>query len=691
MLGYVRADLRDRGCDPFGPPWAIDGDVVRAVKNRATIRFESRGETYFLKRHDRVGILEVLKNLAVGKWPVVGARNEYLACQHLRDRGLVVPRVAQYGMTGRSPLGYRSFVICDELTGYRSLEDLLDDGGAQRLDTSLRRRLAEALGRLVGDLHRAGVNHRDLYVCHCFYSIEALQRGQFDLALIDLHRAQIRPSTPARWRLRDLGALLFSCIGYLPTRAELAVFRCAYRRSCGRRDGAEFWSKVRRRAAVLTAREARRRSSHRRFDYDVDLPVNLEIADGERLRYDDLLRLVPGRRAVFRAGWSRGATEQPVIVKAFMGFGAHRRARREERGLACLALADVAAPKVLGRRRVDGAELVLLNDLGELRELDEPRLDCVSPLFERLAASGIRHNDLHRGNVVQRGEAMVLLDGGAVRGGSLDVADALARWSSEFAVGTERAADVPAAVTGGWSSALTRHRSKRAAIVMKKVLRETTTIRAGRTWGERWLAVRDNAVAPADLEAAFEAGGFLKTGRTSTVVRHGAAVVKRLNRKSWWHGLRTSLRSSRAARAWMNMHAMRALGLAGPRPVALLERSVFGYRTASYLSYEFVPGVTLADRVASQDWDETLIDAVVELFEHRGACWFSHGDCKADNFVVTRGAEIVPVDLDGGRFHTRRAAFQKHFRRDIERFLANWGTAAPRPLVERLTALVESV
>lgn len=97
MTAYLRADLRDRGDAPFGSPWAIRGEVVRAVKNRATIRFEAEGRTYYLKRHDGIGLVEILKNLVVGKWPAIGANNEYRACRHLRSRGSSSPRSRNSG------------------------------------------------------------------------------------------------------------------------------------------------------------------------------------------------------------------------------------------------------------------------------------------------------------------------------------------------------------------------------------------------------------------------------------------------------------------------------------------------------------------------------------------------------------------------------------------------------------------
>ena len=49
----------------------------------------------------------------------------------------------------------------------------------------------------------------------------------------------------------------------------------------------------------------------------------------------------------------------------------------------------------------------------------------------------------------------------------------------------------------------------------------------------------------------------------------------------------------------------------------------------------------------------------------------SHGDMKANNFIVT-DAGVTIIDLDPMRAHRRRAALEKALRRDIERFLQNF-------------------
>ncbi len=60
-------------------------------------------------------------------------------------------------------------------------------------------------------MHGGGVNHRDFYICHFLLHLPVDARAP-RLSLIDLHRAQVRRSTPRRWRDKDLAALYFSAL-----------------------------------------------------------------------------------------------------------------------------------------------------------------------------------------------------------------------------------------------------------------------------------------------------------------------------------------------------------------------------------------------------------------------------------------------------------------------------------------------
>ena len=194
----------------FDQIWRLRGETYRRTVNRRTLRVTLCGKDYFAKLHDGVGWGEILKSLLQLKWPILGASHEYAACCHLADAGVWVPTVAAYGRRGWNPATQRSFVLCEALERCASLEDMVRGWGPSPPPLALRRQLLRQVALLTRNLHRAGVNHRDYYLCHLFVDTRRLAQGEVALAVIDLHRAGVRRRVPRRWLLRDLAALLYS-------------------------------------------------------------------------------------------------------------------------------------------------------------------------------------------------------------------------------------------------------------------------------------------------------------------------------------------------------------------------------------------------------------------------------------------------------------------------------------------------
>jgi heptose I phosphotransferase len=253
---FLREDLARawRGEDPFAAAAGLRGETFRAVANRRTLRVVIGGRPYFAKIHQGAGWREIFKNLSTLRLPVLGARNEFEACRHLAEHHVPAPTVAGFGERGLDPAARFSFVICDALENRVSLEDLT----AAWLDVppspADKRRLIDAVARFARAMHGAGVVHRDFYICHLLLDRAAWTAGRVDLAVIDLHRAQIRRHIPKRWLRRDLAALLFSVLDLPLTRRDwlrfLRVYRDAPLRRILTREGG-FWQAVRRRAEGL--------------------------------------------------------------------------------------------------------------------------------------------------------------------------------------------------------------------------------------------------------------------------------------------------------------------------------------------------------------------------------------------------------------------------------------------------------
>ena len=96
----------------------------------------------------------------------------------------------------------RSFVIFDDLTGYKPADKLVEQGTAFQV-------LLNPTADLAARLHEAGLHHRDLYLCHFMARIIG---DSVDLKLIDTARVKELPKlfTRQRWIVKDLAQFWYS-------------------------------------------------------------------------------------------------------------------------------------------------------------------------------------------------------------------------------------------------------------------------------------------------------------------------------------------------------------------------------------------------------------------------------------------------------------------------------------------------
>jgi len=249
---------RDR--DPFR--WLEDcpGEVHRDLPDRRTFRFEVAGEGFFAKLHRGIGWREIAINLFSLRLPVLDARRERDALAALRAAGVPTMDTLAWGVRGLDPTRRRSFIVTREIPARQTLDDLARAWGERgRCEVAVKRRLIVQVAELTRRMHDAGVNHRDLYLVHLLLTGDPGSPGS--LHLIDLHRAQIRRRVPRRWRVKDLGSLLFSARVAPLTRTDRLRFVAAYRRAPLRRvlaAEAGLWRAVERRGERLWAEGLRK-------------------------------------------------------------------------------------------------------------------------------------------------------------------------------------------------------------------------------------------------------------------------------------------------------------------------------------------------------------------------------------------------------------------------------------------------
>ncbi len=255
-MTYLREDIQQlwRGQDPLEKAFALEGEVFRDVPGRRTLRVVLNNKAYFVKLHYGVGWSEVIKNWLQFKWPVIGASNEFLVCRALVEEQINAPKPAAFAVSTGSIAARRSFVLCDELAGYTSLEDITDTWPEYPPSAVERQRYLYAVARFARRFHQAGFIHRDFYICHLLSSDAERASGNVSLAVLDLHRARRFAKVPFRWLKRDLAALLFSSLDLGFSERDWLRFIAIYSgkpASVALREEAALWQAVRQRADKL--------------------------------------------------------------------------------------------------------------------------------------------------------------------------------------------------------------------------------------------------------------------------------------------------------------------------------------------------------------------------------------------------------------------------------------------------------
>jgi len=192
---------------------------------------------------------------------VLGAGQEWRAIQRLKEVGVPTMTAVAYGERGGNPASQHSFIITEELAPTVSLEDFSANWRDQPPQPALKRALIAEVARMAGTMHRAGVNHRDFYICHfLLHTDKPVTATDFRLSLIDLHRAQARSRTPRRWRDKDLAGLYFSALEIGLTRGDKLRFLRDYFQRPPReilRDEAGLLAWLQRKAEKLLDRKRR--------------------------------------------------------------------------------------------------------------------------------------------------------------------------------------------------------------------------------------------------------------------------------------------------------------------------------------------------------------------------------------------------------------------------------------------------
>jgi tRNA A-37 threonylcarbamoyl transferase component Bud32 len=216
-----------------------------------------------------------------------------------------------------------------------------------------------------------------------------------------------------------------------------------------------------------------------------------------------------------------------------------------------------------------------------------------------------------------------------------------------------------------------------------KVFRQCTDVRVYQT-SRQLLAVSNSSKIQTSvfdmrlIDRLIASGGLIKDGRTCTVSRlkldHNDIVLKRYNIKNIWHAISRAFRQTRASASWGNAHRLNILGIATPKPVALIEKRFWRLRGKAYYVSEYVDAPDVKEffsQVENKYQQAFVIENIVKLFYRLYLLKLSHGDMKSSNIKVLDGFPLL-IDLDSMCQHRFDYFALKAHVEDLRRFMLNW-------------------
>lgn len=450
---------------------------------------------------------------------------------------------------------------------------------------------------------------------------------------------------------------------------------------------------------------------------DPGLPLSISLADAAgpaELQLLSLLRVLPGQRYVGAGVW-RG---RPVLAKLLVGSKSARHFQRELTGVRLLAAQGLTTPQLLADGLKEGEGGWLLFDFLEGAEslgdawqhvehlpmlADEQSAVLADALgaIGQLHRKGLWQEDLHLDNLLRQRGRLYLIDGAGIctetPGQPLSrqkVLENLGVFFAQLPKSLEPFAEellVYYLLSNGehalpmeaLQKQIDKVRTWRLKDFLIKVGRECTLFSVQR--GPFALRAMRREEAPAMLSVLEQAdelldrGHLYKTGGAASVgkveVGGRTLVVKRYNIKGFAHWLKRFWRPSRAWHSWREGNRLAFLGIATPKPLAVLEKRFLWLRSQAYLVTEYLPGPDIIERFApyveSGEVPESELVALDHLFAELISERISHGDFKGHNLFWQEGRWAL-IDLDSMRQHASVGSFAPAYARDRARFMRNW-------------------
>ena len=468
------------------------------------------------------------------------------------------------------------------------------------------------------------------------------------------------------------------------------------------------------------------------------LPLTISLADAAGpadLQLLSLLRVLPGQRYVGAGVW-RG---RPVLAKLLVGSKAARHFQRELNGVKLLAAQGLTTPLLLadGLKEGEGGWLLFefledAENLGDawqqveslpvLADEQSAVLGDALGAIAQLHSKGLWQEDLHLDNLLRHGGQLYLIDGAGIcaetAGQPLSrqevlenlgvffaqLPKALEPFTEELLVYYLLSNGEHALPLEALQKQIDKVRAWRLRDYLIKVGRECTLFAVQRgAFALRAIRREEEAAMVPVLEQAdalLDQGHLYKTGGAASVGKVEVAgrklVIKRYNIKNFAHWLKRFWRPSRAWHSWREGNRLAFLGIATPKPLAVLEKRFLWLRSRAYLITEYLPGPDIIERFApyveSGEAPESELKALDQLFARLIAERISHGDFKGHN-LFWQDDRWALIDLDSMCQHRSLGSFAPAYARDRARFMRNWpeSSALYRVIDQRLPKDISSI
>ena len=468
------------------------------------------------------------------------------------------------------------------------------------------------------------------------------------------------------------------------------------------------------------------------------LPLTISLADAAGpadLQLLSLLRVLPGQRYVGAGVW-RG---RPVLAKLLVGSKAARHFQRELNGVKLLAAQGLTTPLLLadGLKEGEGGWLLFefledaeslgdawqqVESLPVLADEQSAVLGDALGAIAQLHSKGLWQEDLHLDNLLRHGGQLYLIDGAGIcaetAGQPLSrqevlenlgvffaqLPKALEPFTEELLVYYLLSNGEHALPLEALQKQIDKVRAWRLRDYLIKVGRECTLFAVQRgAFALRAIRREEEAAMVPVLEQAdalLDQGHLYKTGGAASVGKVEVAgrklVIKRYNIKNFAHWLKRFWRPSRAWHSWREGNRLAFLGIATPKPLAVLEKRFLWLRSRAYLITEYLPGPDIIERFApyveSGEAPESELKALDQLFARLIAERISHGDFKGHN-LFWQDDRWALIDLDSMCQHRSLGSFAPAYARDRVRFMRNWpeSSALYQVIDQRLPKSIDRV